>query len=59
VLPLRVEEVAQNERDVALVEILCRLQAERERRIMCPVAGKRLELDEQRWHEVEGHPDLR
>jgi hypothetical protein len=57
-LALRVEEVFDDELGVVLVEIGGRLQAQLEGPIPGAIAGKGFELDEQRRHQIERHPDV-
>ena len=57
-LALRVEEVFDDELDVVLVEIDGGLQAQFERPIPGAIAGKGFELDQQRRHQIERHPDV-
>ena len=55
----RVEEVGHHGRAVRLGQARRRLQAQLQVAIAGPLLGERLELDEQRRHQVEGHPDPR
>ena len=59
VLALGVEEVLQDEVDVAAVEVDGRLQAQLQETVAGAPLGKGLELHEQRRHQVEGHPNVR
>ena len=56
---LRVKEVADDEGGVGVGEVGGRLQAEIEEAIARPVLGERLELNEERRHQIERDPDIR
>src|SRR2546430_3180556 len=57
-LALRVEEVVEDEFDVGGLQIDGRLEAQLEIPVAGAAGGKRLQLNQQRGHEVEGDPDL-
>jgi hypothetical protein len=59
VLPLRVKEVLEDEIDVAVIEFRRGLHAQLEITVLCASLGERLQLHQQRRHEIEGHPDAR
>ena len=58
-LPLGVKEVLDDEGGVFRGQLSGRLHADFQIAIPGAVRGKGLELDEQRGHEVERHPDRR
>ena len=54
-LPLRVKETLEDEVDIVLVELGGRFHAQLQRPVAGAVRGKRLQLHQQRRHEVERH----